>query len=232
MPTDFERELSELLHTVTPEPPDHLAPPRVATLPDASPADAEATVIELVPATGHAPRRRHRWSVLVAAAAVAALAAGVIALIQTSNSGHHPPGNHSPTTTNTPTAPLCRENQFAMGDGPPLARHGRAGIAHFSYLNSWATPCERRAPAVWITVAIGAEPIGGWHFPANAEPVQIPGHGQVVFTAHFRVTGRCHTVRDGGFSINVKLGATTGSWSLGVAGCRLTPLRVTQQIRH
>jgi hypothetical protein len=229
MPTDFEHDLSELLHALTPQPPDDLAPPRVRALPEASRAGADAAVIELTPGTEDAPRRRRRWPAILAAASVAALAAGVVTLVQTGNLGH-PLTHHSAGRPNVETVPQCRENQFVMEAGPPLARQGRSGTAHFSWDNRWAKRCAVSSRSVAITATTGAEPIGGWRFPVNTQSVQIPGHGRVIFTAHVRVTGRCQTVKDGGLRINVTHGATTASWSLGVTGCTLTPLRLTHRV--
>jgi hypothetical protein len=231
MSTDFERELSQLLHSVTPDPPAHLASPHVRTLQDLTSAKADAMVIELAPGAVREHLRRDRWSLAAAAAAVAALAAGVIALIQ--GSGSDDPSTRPPAgqvTSNATTVPPCRANQLVLEDGPPLATNGPAGTAHFSYLNRGAGPCEAPAPSVAITVTVGAEPTGGWRFPTAARPVRIPGHGQIVFTALVRVTGRCHTVTDGGFQINVTAGSTTGSYSLGVTGCALTPVDLTYRV--
>lgn len=252
MPTDFERQLSELLHTVTPEPPDYVASPRgvrraelsraeasqadasqtEASPADASPADAAAAVVELAQ-TGH-PRRR-RWTAILAAAAVAALAAGVVAATELGTAGHHAP-HQSPaagpmtTTTASRTAPNAGGTRRCSSDQLAVARngftvHGRAGTARLSYRNSWAKPCALKLPAV----AIGTDPTQGTPFPASAQTVQLPGHRRVVITAHARVTGRCHKVRHG-LRINVTRGPFTYSFPLRVTGCTLTPLRLTRRI--
>lgn len=233
MLTDFERELSELLHTVTPEPPDHLASPRIATLPEARPVADDATVIELVTGTQHAASRRHRWSALLAAAAVAALAGGVVALTQLGNSGHRAPqrvGTAPPT--NTPTTnvglPQCRNSQTVISQGPQtFATHGSSGAAHMAYQNKGAQAC-----ALTLTsVTIGPDTTGGTPFPGSAQTFRIPGHGQVIVSAHVRVSGQCQTVRHG-LRINLIQGGWTYSSWLGVSGCTLTPQRVTHRVAN
>ncbi|MDT5103488.1 MAG: hypothetical protein QOI25_1001 [Mycobacterium sp.] len=226
MDTDFERELSELLHAVAPEPPDSLAPPRVAALAQASRADAAATVIEISPATGYTGRRRRRWPTVAAAAAVAALGAGVVAVTQIGFTDHHPATSQPTGTNQAPTVPQCRNNQVVVGQGRHgFATHNHLGTAQLSYGNRWATPCGLAFP----TVAIGTESTGGTQFPANSETVSIPGHGQLVITAHVRVTGQCQTAADG-LRINAIDGPFTYSYWLGVTGCTLTPLRLTHQV--
>lgn len=228
MLTDFERELSELLHTVTPEPPDDSAPPRVAALPVASRADAGAAVIELAPGTGQAPRRRHRWPAVLAAASVAALVSGVLAAIQIGNAGHpathRSAGTSTPTTTNAATLPRCRNDQLVI-NGNRFTTHGHAGTGGFIFRNTGAKRCA----LVLTAVTIGPQPTGGTPFPASADTVRIPGHGKVLFTAHVRVTGQCRTVKQG-----LRINAIEGPWTygigLGVAGCTLTPLGLTHRV--
>lgn len=220
MPTDFERDLRTVLHRLTPEPPDQLRPPGLAELFDRR---AGAAVVELAPAAEHPPTRR-RWPAILAAASVAALIAGVVAAIHLGNTGH------PATPTPGGAVPQCGENEFVMEDGSPLARRGNSGTTQFSWDNQGPKPCAASSPSVSITVALGAEPTGGWRFPVNAQPVQIPGHGRVVFTAYVRVAGRCRTAKDGELRIDVTHRATTVSWSLGVTGCTLTPLRLTHRV--
>jgi hypothetical protein len=223
MPTDFERDLSELLHTVTPEPPDDLAPRHVAALSEGSGADAGAAVIELAPGTKHASRRRHVWPAVLAAASVAALIAGVLAAIQMGNTGHPATSMVTPTT-NAATVPQCRNNQVVIS-GDRFTTHGRAGTGGFTYRNKGTTRCA----LVLTAVTISAEQTGGTPFPGSAETIRIPGRGKVIFTAHVRVTGRCRTVKQG-----LRINAIEGSWTygigLGVAGCTLTPLRLTHRV--
>lgn len=226
MPTDFERDLSELLHTVTPEPPDHLVPPRVSALSEARRADAGADVIELGPHTGHTATRPYlRWPVFVAAAAVAALAAGVVALVQTGNDGHHPATQQSaasgptntgtPTNTSTPTKtssvatlPSCRGSQqvSAIASGPlawyghPYAPAGNTGTYRFGFRNRSANPCTLSVGPVEIgrdVLRSGIIPPADAAFPASTGKVSVPAHRRVMYTAHFRVTGHCKTVEDG-----------------------------------
>jgi hypothetical protein len=223
MPTDFERDLSELLHTVTPEPPDDLAPPRIATLAEATGAGAHgAAVIELVPGTELEPRQRRRWPTVLAAASVAALIAGVLAAIHVSNSGHPAAGKVTPTSTVAATPP-CRSDDVVISD-EPFTVHGRTTTGGFTYRNTGATPCT----VVLTAVTIGAGQAGGTPFPGSAETVRIPADGKVVFTARVRVAGRCRTVKEG-LRINVIEKSWTYGIGLGVAGCTLTPLRLTHR---
>lgn len=251
MRTDFERDLSELLHTVTPEPPHHLASPRVSALPQARQADAD--VIELVTHTEHAATRPHRrWPAFLAAAAVAALSAGVVALIQTGNDSHPHPGTRhsaaaSPTIntgmpTKTPSAaavPSCQEQrQLVSLASFSLAAHGNPNTAtyRFGFRNRWANPCALALVSVKIgrdVLPSGTIPRADAEFPASTLTVRIPGDGRVVYTAHFRVTGRCRTVKDGngGLALYVDAGHQGNILGLGVTDCTLTPLRLTHQIK-
>lgn len=230
MSTEFERELSELLHSVTPEPPDHLAPPRVTTLPEADVADA--TVIDLTTGPADMPGRRHRWQILAAAASVTALAAGVVGLTQIDYGRHptaHPPVGtaiSTPTTSNAATAPICRNDQIVISQGPTgFVTHSGTGSIEANYRNQSATPCTLSLP----TATIGMDVTGGTPFPAAGGTLQIPRHGQLVMTAHVRVIGRCRTVQHG-LRINFIDGPYTYSFWLRVAGCTLTPLRLTQHV--
>ena len=227
MLTDFERELSELLQTLTPEPPDHLAAPRVATLPEASPVDDETTVIELVSGTQQAPSRRNRWTALLAAAAVGALAAGVVALTQLGNSDHKAPG---PVGTAPPTnvgLPQCRNSQTVISQGPHMfATHGSAGTVQATYRNTGAKACT----VTLTSVTTGTETTGGTPFPGSAQTIRIPGHRQVVLTAHLGVAGQCEPLRHG-LRINlIQDDGWTYSFWLNVTGCTLTPQRVTHHV--
>jgi hypothetical protein len=231
---DFERELAELLHAVTPEPPEHLTPLRMATLPDARPPGEDAAVIELTTARAdaHPPSGRHRWPAIAAAAALAAVIAGVVALVQTGyfrDSRTPQPGatgNIRPTTSAAPTVPNCRNAQLVITQGSVgLVAHGRTGSAEMIYRNKWRGPCALALPAA----AIGAESTGGTAFPQLAETVRLPGHGQLVLTAHVRVTGRCQRV-DHGLRINLNEGGWTYSSELGVSGCTVTPLRLSHRV--
>lgn len=254
MPTDFERDLSKLLHTVTPEPPDHLASPRVAALPEARQADADADVIELVTQTGHAVSRPHwRWPAFVAAAAVAALAAGVVTLIQTGSNGHHPATGHSAAagpTTNSGTpmktssaaaVPWCDEQrQLVSIAGAPLAWHGHPFVANtgtyrFGFRNRWANPCALRLKSVEIgrdVLRSGIIPAADAAFHVSIQKVEIPGHWRVAYTARFRVTGRCETDLDGngGLAFYVDLPHLGSIQGLGVTGCTLTPVLLTHRV--
>lgn len=225
MPTDFERDLSELLHALTPEPPDDLAPPRAAALLGRSEADtAGAAVIELVPATDHAPRRRRRWPAVLSAASVAALIVGVLAAIHVGNTGQHPATSVVTPTTNVATVPPCRSNDLVISDNR-FTTHGSAGTGGFTYQNTGTRRCALELTAV----TVGAQQTGGTPFPGSAETIRIPAHGKVVFTADVQVTGRCRKVTQG-LRINVIEGSWTYSIGLGVAGCTLTPLRLMHRV--
>jgi hypothetical protein len=231
MRTDFERELTALLHTVTPEPPDDLAAPRVATLPAAGRTDADATVIELTADTRYRPSRWHRWPVLASAAAVAALAAGVVAVIAyAGHSGAHRPAGPDPAishiTPKVATVPMCRTDQLVITDSPnAFTRHGRTGVAEAIYRNDSATRCALAMPSV----AIGTTASGGTPFPAIGGNVRIRSREQLVITAHVEVTGQCHSVKEG-LRMNLLDGPFTYSFPLGITGCTLTPVRVTHQL--
>jgi hypothetical protein len=80
------------------------------------------------------------------------------------------------------------------------------------------------------TVAIGVQSSGGLAFPASGGTVRIPSDGKLVMTAHVRINGRCRTVDDGGLWLNATMGPGTYSYRLGVTGCTLTPLRLTQHV--
>jgi hypothetical protein len=225
MRTDFETELSRLLQAITPEPPEHLAAPRVASLPEVVPGDADAAVLELTTGTAHAPPRRRLWPVAVAAAAVVALAAGVIALARFGDSGG--PAAHRPAgvTDSTPAVPPCRNAQIVVSQAAPrFVTHGRTGVARLIYHNAWATQCELPLPSV----SVGTGTTGGAPFPASGATVRIPADGRVVLTAHVLVAGRCRAVEDG-LRLNAADGPWTDSVSLGVTGCTLTPVRVTHR---
>jgi hypothetical protein len=228
MPTDFERELSALLNSVTPEPPEHLSAPRVATLPELSRTDADADVIELSTATTkQEPGRRYRWPAVLAAAAVAALAAGVVAIIQLGDgqATHQPIGSPTPTS-NTATVPPCRNSQIVISQGPHLfATRGRAGAAQVTYTNRSPKQCLLALPSV----TIGPDTTGGRPFPASHASVRLSSQAHLVITAHVQVTGQCRTVKDG-LLINLSQDGWTYSSSIGVTGCILTPLRVTHHV--
>jgi hypothetical protein len=230
MPTDFERELSGLLQSLTPEPPDHLAFPRVSTLPPITGIDAEAAVVELTTAPGSGAGIRRRWSVIAAAAAVVALATGVIALTEVGSSNGPPTrqpvgtGVQTPTTSNA--VPPCRNNEIVVSQGSDgLATHGRAGSADVIFRNDGPRECALTIPSA----SIGPDTTGGMPFPRNSGTVRIPGHGQLILTAHVRITGRCETVAHG-LRINVIDGPWTYSAWLRVAGCTLQPVRLTERI--
>ena len=230
MPTDFERELSALLNSVTPDPPAHLSAPRVATLPEVTRPDTGADVIELPTATTpETIRRWHRWPTTLAAAAVAALAAGVVAIIQLGDSGHpatHQPINSGPPTSPAATAPACRNNQIVISQGPNgFATHGRAGTAQITYTNRSPKECLLALPSV----TIGPDATGGRPFPASRASVRLSSQAHLVITAHVRVTGQCRSVKDG-LLINLGQDGWTYSSSIGVTGCTLTPLRVTHHL--
>lgn len=241
MPTGFEHDLSELLHTVTPEPPKHLASPRLAGLLETTPDNDDAPVIELT-ARGEHPRRRERWwqSVAAAAVVVALVAASVVAGFEIGSRQPEPhqstvAGRTTPTTTSSPatdaTVPPCTNDQLTIsqvavrpGDGL-FAIDGGTGITRFSYSNSSAKGCT----LTLSSVAIGNGQSGVTAIPGSGATVRILGHGRVVFTAHVRIAGRCRTVQNG-LDIVINRGPWTYSWGLGVAGCRLTRLRLTHRV--
>jgi len=229
MTIDFERDLSELLHTVTPEPPEGLAPPRVATLRETSRTDAGATLIELTPRPDPALSRRRLWPAALTAAAVASLAAGVVALTQIGNpSTHQSPGTRvtSPNQSHVTTGTPCNNDQLVLSQSPHVfTTQGSAGTAQLIYRNTRSTRCTLVLPSV----TIGAEVTGGTPFPTNGESVVIPGKGQLVIAAHVQVTGQCRKVTQG-VRINLIRGGFTYSFWLGVTGCTLTPVSVTHQV--
>lgn len=228
MPTDFERELSALLNSVTPDPPGHLSAPRVATLPEVSRTDADADVIELSAATTkQEPSRRYRWPAVLAAAAVAALAAGVVAIIQLGDghATHQPIGSPTPTSK-TATVPPCRNSQIVISQGPnESATHGRAGAVQMTYTNRSPKECLLALPSV----TIGPDSTGGRPFSASGDSVRLSRQAHLVITAHVRVAGQCRSVKDG-LLINLSQDGWTYSSSIGVTGCTLTPLRVTHHL--
>lgn len=232
MPTDFERDLAELLHTVTPEPPDHLASPDAAALRQAPADDNPADVVELAPRPA---RRSGRWRTFAAAAVVVALgAAGVLTLNEIGTLRPDTPTVARPVTAGAPTTattvPTCTSDQVVISSvvGRPnhglLTINGGTATTGFRYDNSRAKRCA----LTLASVAIGTGPTGGTRFPGSAQTVELPGHGTVVFTAHLGVSGRCRTV-DGGRTLIIDRGPVTYSWGLGVTGCTLTPLRVTHR---
>ena len=234
MPTDFERELSALLHDATPEPPGSMAAPRVATLLHLSgtDADADADVIELSTATAPELARRHLWPTVLTAAAVAVLAASVVAIVRLGGNGHDPSAN-PPAGDGTPTprssvssVPPCRNSQIVISQGPHVfATHGRAGTVQVTYRNQSPKRCELPLPSV----AIGPTPSGGQPFPASRGVVPLASQARLVITARVQVAGQCQTVTDG-LRINLSQGSWAYSWPLGVTGCTVTPLRLTHYV--
>lgn len=235
MPTDFERDLSELLHTVTPQPPDQLAQPDVRRLLGID----DAEILEFAPRAVGSPRRKLRWRPLAAAAVVAALAAaGVVAVTEIRpehSTPHQPPvagpiGPAPRTIPATPTRPECTSDQIVISqvtvgpNGANFARRGSAGIIRFSYANR----STKRCALDLTSVAIGPDYLSdGTRFPAVDDPVELPGDGKIVFTAHVRVAGQCRPVKNGLSIIITRRRAWTYSWGLGVDHCTLTPVRVT-----
>ncbi|MBO0810988.1 MAG: hypothetical protein J2P23_02960 [Microlunatus sp.] len=235
MPTDFERDLADLLHTVTPEPPDHLASPDATALRQAFDAETGAAVIEF---RARPARRSRQWRTFAAAAVVVVLgAAGVLTLTEigtlrpTTPTIAGPATAGAPTTPTSPTVPPCTSDQVVVSQVVARPNHGLLTIdgstatTGFRFDNRRAKPCA----LTFSSVAIGTGTTGGTPFPGSAQTVGLPGHGKVVFTAHLRVTGRCGTA-DNGRTMIIDRGPWTYSWGLGVTGCTLTPLRVTHRV--
>ena len=228
MPTDFERELADLLHTITPEPPDHMTPPTVVALAEATPAAADADMIDVAIGSRRTPSAQRRWPVLLAAAAVAGLAAGVVALV--AHNGHtsapRPGASGTVTSLPTATAPQCDNDQLVVESPPPFAARGHTASIQPSYLNRSATRCALLLPSV--TISTGS-PTRGVPFPSTGGTVQIPAHGRLVISADVRISGTCRKANSGLY-INLIDGGWTYSAPLGIAGCTLTPVQVTQHV--
>ena len=133
MTTDFERRLSELLHTTTPEPPVtyRFAPP-------ADPAPRSGDEVDLVRETD---LRKPRWMpLLAAAAAVVVLASGVTAALLRHDNHGSPVTTAPPSVSEAPSAAPCTNDNLLLRQRS-TRRSGARLTTVVTVANTGATTC-------------------------------------------------------------------------------------------